>query len=168
MTILCAAACTKVEEPPAPAASDQHAAVQETRVKKWVEYRDGKVVWEFRGDLLRYYENPERVEADGLIVDFYENEKYSTTLTADHGTMHRGSSDMQATGNVIIENVKGTRVETESIQYQDEQERIFTDDFVTILRGNKKITGYGLETDPKLNETLIKRDVVAKTIDRSR
>ncbi|NNE08287.1 MAG: LPS export ABC transporter periplasmic protein LptC, partial [Gemmatimonadetes bacterium] len=126
------------------------------------------VVWEFRGELLRYYENPERVEADGLIIDFYENEKYSTTLTADHGTMERGSSDMHATGNVVIENVEGTRVETESIQYQDEQERIFTDDFVTILRGNKKITGYGLETDPELNETLIKRDVVAKTIDRSR
>ena len=158
--------CADVEQPSQRPASDAPIAVQETRVRKWVEYRDGKKAWEFSGDVVRYYENPERVEADGVIIDFYDaNEEYSSTLVADFGKIDRKSSNMEVTGSVVMTNVEGTRIETESLFYEDGPDKIHTDEFVTIIRGNKKITGYGLETDPGLNETLIKRDVTAVTIE---
>ncbi len=151
-------------EPPA-AARTGDMAVQETKVRKWVEYRGGRMLWEFRGETVRYYEDPERVEADGVIVDFYDDEEnYSSTLVADFGKIDRKTSNMEASGSVVMTNVDGTRIETETIFYEDEGERIYTDDFVTIYRGNEKLCGYGLETDTGLNETRIRRNVVAETV----
>ncbi len=165
VAILAGAGCADLKEPAvSSSAGGGSSPIQETQVRKWVEYRGGRIAWEFRGDRLRYYENPERVEADQVIIDFYDDdEEYSSTLLADHGEIDQKSSDMRAWGSVVLTNVEGTRLETESIEFRDKEEKIFTDDFVSITKGKQKITGYGLETDPHLNETLIKRDVVAVT-----
>ncbi len=158
--------CSEIEQPTGGSGPDDSIAVQETHVRKWVEYRGGLMIWEFRGDLVRYYENPERVEADGVIVDFYDDvEVYEATLVADFGKIDRKTSDMEAIGSVVLTNVDGTRIETESVFYKDETGIIYTDEFVTIYRENEKLTGYGLETDTGLNETRIKRDVVAVTVE---
>jgi len=139
---------------------------QETKVRKWVEYRLGRMAWTFRGDTVRYYEEPERVEADGVIVDFYnEEEEYVSTLTADWGTIDRNSSDMEARGSVVIENREGVRLETDWVRWENEKERIYTDAFVTIYRENQIITGTGMETDPGLERTEIKKDVTARTVE---
>lgn len=160
-----AAGCSDFDEPSSGSTGSDDVAVQETRVKKWVEYRHGLMIWEFRGKTVRYYKNPERVEADSVVVDFYnEDEEYESTLIADYGKIDRRTSDMEAIGDVVMTNVDGTRIETESVYYQDAEERIHTDDFVTIYRGNEKLTGYGLETDTGLNETRIMRDVTAVTL----
>ncbi len=142
--------------------------IQETKVRKWVEYSGGKVAWEFRGDVIRYYEEPERVEADGVVVDFYnEDEEYYSTLVADSGSVDRETSDMKAIGNVVITNRDGVRLETDWIQWFQEEEKIRTDAFVTIRREKRILTGYGLEADPGLEETEIKRDVVVFTVEES-
>ncbi len=160
--------CSDIEPPAGSGSGGEEIAVQETRVRKWVEYRGGRMIWEFKGELVRYYEDPDRVEADGVIVDFYnEEEVYESTLIADFGKIDRESSDMEAIGGVVMTNVDGTKIETESVYYQDDGERIHTDDFVTIYRGNEKLTGYGLETDTGLNETRIMRDVTAVTIENA-
>lgn len=158
--------CSEIEPPANSGNTGEELAVQETRVRKWVEYRGGRMIWEFRGEVVRYYENPERVEADSVVVDFYnEDEQYESTLIADYGKIDRKTSDMEAIGNVVMTNVDGTKIETESVFYKDEDELIYTDDFVTIYRGNEKLTGYGLETDTGLNETKIKKNVTAVTIE---
>ncbi|MBN1826369.1 MAG: LPS export ABC transporter periplasmic protein LptC [Candidatus Eisenbacteria bacterium] len=139
---------------------------QETKVRKWVEYRLGRMAWTFRGDTIRYYEEPERVEADGVIVDFYdEEERYASTLTADWGTIDRRTSDMESRGSVVIVNKDGVRLETDWVRWENKKERIYTDAFVTIFRGNQRITGYGMETDPGLEHTEIRRDVIARTVE---
>lgn len=139
---------------------------QETKVRKWVEYRLGRKAWTFRGDTVRYYEEPERVEADGVIVDFYdEEEKYVSTLTADWGTIDRRSSDMEARGSVVIVNEEGVRLETDWVRWENEKERIYTEAFVTIYRDNQIITGTGMETDPGLERTEIRKDVTARTVE---
>ncbi|MFH1278678.1 MAG: LPS export ABC transporter periplasmic protein LptC [Candidatus Eisenbacteria bacterium] len=140
--------------------------VQETKVRKWVEYRGGKMVWEFRGDVVRYFQDPERVEADGVVIDFYDDgEEYASTLTAASGSIDRGTSDMTARGNVVVDARNGTRLESEMIRWDDEKEIITTDEFVTIIRGKRRITGWGLRADPALEDTEILRDVVAFTVE---
>lgn len=140
--------------------------VQETKVRKWVEYEGGKLSWEFRGDVVRYFEEPERVEADEVVVDFYdENEEYASTLTAEAGSIDRKTSDMEARGNVVVLARNGTRLETDWVRWDNEKESIYTDAFVTIIRGKRRITGWGLRTDPSLEKTEIERDVVAFTVE---
>ena len=142
--------------------------VQETKVRKWVEYDGGKMTWEFRGDVLRYFEKPERVESDGVVVDFYdEEENYSSTLTAVYGEIDRSTSDMLARGDVVLRNRDGVRLETDWVRWSNDEDRITTDAFVTIVRGKRRITGYGLRADPGLEETEILRDVVAFTVEGS-
>lgn len=142
--------------------------VQETRVKKWVEYRLGKMAWEFRGEVVRYFEEPERVEADRVVVDFYDEEEvYHSTLLADFGSIDRKSSDMEVWDSVVITNRNGTCVETERACWDNKNEKIYTDAFVTITKGRQVITGYGLETDPGLENAKILREVVVHTSEES-
>jgi LPS export ABC transporter protein LptC len=139
---------------------------QETKVRKWVEYRGGRKSWEFRGGDVRFFEEPERVESDGVVVDFYDGEeKYLSTLTATSGTIDRKTSDMEVKGNVVLENREGTRLETDWMRWDNEDELVYTDAFVTLIREKRRITGYGLRADPGLKNAEILRDVVAFTVE---
>ena len=161
-----AAACGPSGVEREPSGESGELPVQETKVRKWVEYRGGKMSWEFRGDVVRYFQDPERVEADGVVIDFYDDqEEYASTLTAVSGSIDRGSSDMVARGDVVVDARNGTRLETEMIRWDNEKEMITTDEFVTIIRGKRRITGWGLRADPALEDTEILRDVVAFTIE---
>lgn len=164
--VLLAASCAEkgVDQPGA--TEEGTLPTQETRVRKWVEYRGGKRSWEFKGEIVRYYEEPERVESDGVAVDFYdEEEKFLSTLTAERGSIDRKTSDMEARGSVVLTNREGARLETDWIRYENENDRIYTDAFVTLSEGRKRITGYGLRTDPGLENAEILRDVVAFTVE---
>jgi LPS export ABC transporter protein LptC len=141
-------------------------AAQETRVRNWVEYRENRKSWVFRGDVVRLFEEPKRVESEGVVVDFYDREeKYLSTLTAERGRIDRKTTDMEVEGNVIVTNRDGARLETEWIRWDNKEEIIYTDAFVTLAEGRKRITGYGLRTDPGLKNAEIKRDVVAFTVE---
>ncbi|MFH1681244.1 MAG: LPS export ABC transporter periplasmic protein LptC [Candidatus Eisenbacteria bacterium] len=140
---------------------------QETRVRSWVEYRENKKSWVFRGDVVRLFEEPKRVESEGVVVDFYDGEeKYLSTLTAERGTIDRKTTDMEARGNVIVTNRDGARLETDWIRWNNKEEIIHTEAFVTLVEGRKRITGYGLRTDPGLENAVIERDVVAFTLEK--
>lgn len=166
LTVLLAAACGPSGVDREGPGEEAGLPVQETKVRKWVEYRGGKMAWEFRGDVVRYYKDPERVEADGVIVDFYDDEEeYASTLTAESGSIDRGTSDMVARGGVVVDARNGTRLETERVRWDNENETITTDEFVTIIRGKRRITGWGLRADPALEKTEILRDVVAFTVE---
>lgn len=101
-------------------------------------------------------------------VEFYDElGNLQSTLTADSGQYYDTSHDMLAYGDVIVVTVDGDRLETDSLRYLNEEDKIVNNCFNRLTRGNDLITGYGLECDHNLSSVDIKRDVEGRFVDES-
>jgi LPS export ABC transporter protein LptC len=118
----------------------------------------GVLVSRFRAKQARIYNDEEWVEADTVVVDFYRSTgEHSSTLRADRGTLHTGTKDMDAYGHVVVVSEDGDRLETESLHWRQDADRITTDDPVTLFQEGRVIHGIGLESDPSLTDVTILR-----------
>jgi len=102
------------------------------------------------------FEEEDLVAARKLDVVFYgENGEYFSRLRSDSGTIDMKTNDMVAVGNVVVVTDDGTRLETGSLVWDDDEEKISTDDSVVIYQEDKVLRGKGLVSDPKLEDVLI-------------
>jgi LPS export ABC transporter protein LptC len=72
---------------------------------------------------------------------------------------------MLAYGNVVAVTFKGEVLETDSLRYLNEADKIVSDSFVKLTRGRDVVTGIGLECDHTLESVDIKKDVHAIVIE---
>jgi len=118
----------------------------------------GVLASRFAAKQARIYDDEARVEADTVTVDFYHaTGEHSSTLRADRGTLDTGTKDMDAFGHVVVLSVDGDRLETESLHWRQDADRITTDDPVTLIQEGPVIHGVGLESDPGLTDVRILR-----------
>ncbi len=98
-------------------------------------------------------------------IKFYDDDGVlKTTLVSERGEYSKETHDMLAYGNVVVTSVDGDILETDSLRYINDDNKIVSDSFVKLTRGNDVITGYGLECDNELSSVDIKRDVRARII----
>jgi LPS export ABC transporter protein LptC len=144
---LLAAGCSRQEATSTEASEDE--PTQITRGFTTTESDSGQVRYVFRARVARVYED-DRTRADDIEVDFYDGGRRVSVLTAREGTL--GGGRMTATGNVVVETEEGARLETESLYWDRENQKIRSEDFVRITRRDdpEVLTGVGLTTDPNL------------------
>ncbi len=129
---------------------------------------EGRMSWVMRARGARVFELRNSVEADSIRIDFFDRTgEVASVLTAERGIIARASNDMRATGNVLVKNREGHELRTEELAFAAGRNKIYTEHFVTLLRGRDVLTGYGLETDPDLagGRFEIQRDVRATVRD---
>lgn len=101
---------------------------------------------------------PQRNETllyDGIKVDFYdENEIKTTTLTSKRGRVDDLTNDLYAIDSVVVFSDSVT-IFTELIKWKNDERKIVSDKFVTILSPTEKIQGYGFESDQSLKNYVI-------------
>jgi LPS export ABC transporter protein LptC len=101
-----------------------------------------------------------------ITIEFFGSEgEHISTLTALEGIYDTKNEEIRARGDVVILSDDGARLETEVLSWKKETNRIFTDAFVTISRGKDRVSGYGLSTDPQLEDLHIQRDVKGRIED---
>jgi LPS export ABC transporter protein LptC len=130
----------------------------------------GRVAWIFQAEQAQIFEARDEVEAKKIHIDFFDPEgQVASVLVADRAVIERRTNDMQASGHVVVRNSDGDQLFTEELHYSGDREKIYTDEFVRVLRGRDELTGYGLETDPDLRggELEIQRDFRATMRDES-
>ncbi len=115
--------------------------------------REGKVlaILEVK-HLLIYDDRKETLLEDGIKVDFYDEEqKHTTTLTANKGQVNDITKDLAAYGNVVVVNSEdGTTLKTERLFWKNNTQKIETDAYVEIDSPKEKIRGNGLISDQNL------------------
>lgn len=85
---------------------------------------------------------------DGLHVTFLdEQEDTSSTLVANWGVYLRRENRIVVRDSVVWESVDLQRLETEELNWDEKEERIFTNKFVVLRQPDYLIYGYGLEAD---------------------
>jgi LPS export ABC transporter protein LptC len=101
--------------------------------------------------MLVYQKNvtePFTILTNGLFITFFDQEeKVSSTLKARYGVRFDQSKRMEAKYGVEVVNIKGDKLETERLVWDENKKRIYTDAFVKITTEKEIITGKGLESN---------------------
>ena len=106
------------------------------------------------------YEKKDLTHARGVHVDFFDKEgKHTSIMDADSGVIKERRQEFEALGNVVVVSDGGVKLETESLRWDPQKQRVVTDDFVKITKEGDVVYGYGLEADQKLENLKIKKKV---------
>ena len=65
----------------------------------------------------------------------------------------------RATDRYLAFNPRGQVLESEVLHWDNQRQRIHTDEFVKLTEGDQILTGYGLETDPDLTDLTLRERV---------
>jgi LPS export ABC transporter protein LptC len=133
------------------------------------ETDSGLVSWTLTAPMANKFNSRKVFLMNEPKIEFFDEfGNLQTTLTSDFGEFYQDSREMLAYGNVVVVSVVGDVLETDSLRYVTAVDKIFSDNFVKITRGNRVlITGIGLECDHTLNAVEIKEDFKATIINEN-
>jgi len=123
------------------------------------------VIW---SKYVEVYEKLDLKRAREVRADFFDKEgNHTSYLVADSGRIQEKKKKFEALGDVVVTTDEGIRLQTQSLRWDPQVNKIVTDDFVTITKDQNVITGYGLEADQQLKHLIIKKQVKGKISDVS-
>ena len=126
-------------------------APSETMKDAEILYSDsGKVKMKLTGPQLDRYsgERPHIIFPKGVNMLFYDDSlKVNSRLKADYGIRYEAEGGMEAKQHVEVVNVKGEKLNTEHLIWEEGKDRIHTGSSVTITQGRDVIYGDGLESN---------------------
>lgn len=107
----------------------------------------------FENEGNAFHEFPDGVE----IVQFDSKGRIVSSLTADYAKQFIKEEKWVAKNNVVATNEKGDTLKTEHLIWEEKTEKIYTDEFVEIVREDGIYTGIGLTADEALQKWRIKK-----------
>jgi LPS export ABC transporter protein LptC len=136
---------------------------QEVRSFTLTQSVEGRRDWRLTAGSAATYRDRGVIVAQDVALDFFDDdgEVYSH-LVAREGEIESATNNMVARGDVVVTTTSGTRIETQTLHYLNEEERILSDDRVTVTRGGDILTGIGFESDPSLEHFEFREQVRAK------
>ena len=115
-----------------------------------IVYSDsGKVEMKLTGKQIDRYVDKKYIDfPQGMQILFYDDSmKVNSQLKADYGIRYEAEGKMEAKRNVEVVNVKGEKLNTEHLIWDETKDSIYTKAFVKITNGNEVIYGDGLESN---------------------
>ena len=108
----------------------------------------------FEREKAPYMEFPEGFH----LQRFDANKKIISELSANYGKNFEIEQKWLATGNVVMVNDKGDTLRTEELIYLIKEDKIYSDKFVSIKKGDNDITGTGgFESDAQMTKWEFKK-----------
>jgi len=93
-------------------------------------------------------EDPYIVFPKGIKAIFFKEDLTAkTTLTANYAINKKRKRIMEARGNVVVVNEKGEKLNTEQLIWDENTQKVYTNEFVKITTADKVIFGQGMEAD---------------------
>jgi LPS export ABC transporter protein LptC len=86
------------------------------------------------------------------LVEYDANKNIISTLSADYAKQFVKEEKWVAKNNVVATNAQGDSLKTEHLIWEEKTEKIYTDEFVKIIRPNSVISGVGLVSDQALQD----------------
>ena len=88
--------------------------------------------------------NPYKDFPDGFIFQKYDlNRKIISQMSGNHGKYFDLQRRWEANGNVVLVNIQGDTLRSEELKYNEAEDLISSDQFVSIKKGDQYITGAG-------------------------
>lgn len=134
--------------------------VVSTRDVSWLYTKNGKASFNLTAPIMERYEGekPYSEFVEGLVLESFERAGTKDAfLKADYAIQHINEQLIEAKGNVLLQNEKGERLETEYLVWDEKKERIYTEEFVKITQEKQVIMGEGFESDIYFSEYTLKK-----------
>lgn len=115
-------------------------------------YSDSAVVRvRIKAPLLYNYndkKNPRREFPKGILVEFFdENKNIQSRLTAKSAVQYEKLNKFIVEDSVVVKSVRNEMMETEGLIWDESNQKVHTDRFITITTATEVIKGYGFESD---------------------
>lgn len=93
----------------------------------------------------------------GVFVEFYDDSGFvNSSMRSQYAERHPKENITIAKQKVVVVNIKGEKLETEKLTWNQQTNRIYTDAFVKITTADQVIWGDGLDADAAFTEYEIK------------
>lgn len=110
----------------------------------------------YTGHLRMFTGARETLLDSSVKVEFYnELQTISTVLTSKRGRVDDITRDLFAIDSVVAVNDSGVTLITKELMWRNNDRKIISEKYVTILTQTEKIEGYGFESDQGLNNYVI-------------
>ncbi len=106
----------------------------------------------FETDGEPYVEFPEGIH----LVKYDADQTIISSITADYAKQYEEEDKWEAKNNVIATNANGDTLKTEHLIWEEKTEKIYTEEYVKIIRPDQIITGIGFRSDQSLENWRIK------------
>jgi LPS export ABC transporter protein LptC len=106
----------------------------------------------FENEGNAYLEFPQGIE----LVEYDNNENVISSITANYARQYEKEDKWEAKNNVVASNAQGDTLKTELLNWEKKTGKIYTPEFVKIIRPDQTITGIGFESDQNLDNWKIK------------
>ncbi len=107
----------------------------------------GVVKYHLQTPKLLIYDDPKVPYKDfpnGFLLQKYDSDrKIISQLSGNHGKYFDLEKKWEANGNVVLVNSEGDTLRSEELKYHETEDLIFSDQFVSIKKGDQYITGSG-------------------------
>lgn len=107
----------------------------------------GVVKYHLQTPRLVIYDDPKEPYHDfpeGFIFQKYDiNKKIISQMSGNHGKYFDKDKKWEANGNVVLVNIEGDTLRSEELKYHETEDLIYSDQFVSIKKGDQYITGAG-------------------------
>ena len=121
---------------------------------------DNKKEWILEGDFGQTFETKREMIGENIKITFFNDNKPISILHSKKGFVNLDTNDMRAEGNVLIYSKKNDKkLETESISWSEEQDKIISDSWVKVTEKDCITTGKGFETDTNLDKVVIRENI---------
>src|SRR5262249_8303185 len=125
----------------------------------------GRGSWQLDADYGEVFEAQGKTYMKKVTIRINEPTR-DWTVNSDEGDVQRGSNDVELRGHVVLVSSAGVGLETRRLNYVAKEQRVWTDQPVTIWRNGVVVQGQGFESGEKDGVTTIKGRVRA-TISRN-
>ena len=131
------------------------------------ETLEGNLRWTLNADQAEVYDQKGITVMQKVVVQLFSKDG-GWTVTSDEGTLDNNRRDVSLKGNVVIRSSDGLEMRTPTLQWNNEQRALATDDDVQISREGTTITGKGLTVQMKEESAEIRRNVRVVINDRAK
>jgi LPS export ABC transporter protein LptC len=107
----------------------------------------------FENENESYFEFPEGIE----LIRYNEEGAIISSITANYAKQFEKDKKWEVKNNVIATNTQGDTLKTEQLFYTELDGKIYTEEFVRIIRAEQNITGIGFQSDQTLQNWRIRQ-----------
>ena len=125
----------------------------------FLEMEGERVIWKLDAAVAQLFEKKDRARLKEIKALFVRENGEKVTLRAREGQLQLSSRNLTVKGDVLVEDADGTRLQTQSLQWLDKEQRVVSDDWVRIVRDGMRVIGKGMQADVKLNNLLLRERV---------
>ena len=128
-----------------------------------IHSENGKIQLRMEADLMERYERDtvsyELFPKGFAVYGYTDNELLETEIVSDkarHLKYKDGREKWEAFGNVVVRNlIKQEVMETDTLYWDQKNEKIFTDCYVRLYSPDGFMQGYGMESDQRARNSII-------------